>query len=125
MREARPLVAPRLSDSRHGHAMRKTRRLRHAVSGAGPDILPRTGIQANYTPGHAAPQVYVPPANDEPAAVLLGWPEEEVAEWHEKAGFSSETPERLKNYGFVKYYQKLEHHQWNPPMSRQIGRAHV
>ena len=48
---------------------------------------------------------------------------EEVAEWHGKAGFDAEMPKLLKNYGFVKYYQKLEHHEWNPPMSRLLHKA--
>ena len=29
----------------------------------------------------------------------------------------------LANYGFIKYYQRLEHHQWNPPMSRELHKA--
>ena len=42
---------------------------------------------------------------------------EEGAQWHANArGITEGKP--LVNYGFVKYYQKLEHHEWNPPMSR-------
>jgi len=48
---------------------------------------------------------------------------EEVAEWHLAAFGEGEAPMRLRNYGFVKYYQKLEHHQWNPPMSRLLHKA--
>jgi glutamate synthase (ferredoxin) len=47
---------------------------------------------------------------------------EEVAEWHESAQLIQEG-KALINYGFVKYYQKLEHHQWNPPMSRLLHKA--
>ena len=48
---------------------------------------------------------------------------EEGAEWHANAKFSEDAPTLLKNYGFVKYYQKLEHHEWNPPMSRLLHKA--
>ena len=46
---------------------------------------------------------------------------EEIAQWHASAGLvaSGETS-KLVNYGFVKYYQKLEHHGWNPPMTREL-----
>jgi len=47
---------------------------------------------------------------------------EEVAEWHETAKII-DPKKPLKNYGFVKYYQKAEHHQWNPPMSRLLHKA--
>jgi len=47
---------------------------------------------------------------------------EEVAQWHASAGLAADRP-KLINYGFVKYYQKLEHHGWNPPMSRLLHKA--
>ena len=47
---------------------------------------------------------------------------EEVAEWHQNA-MKVVDGKPLINYGFVKYYQKLEHHQWNPPMSRELHKA--
>ncbi|KAL3932174.1 MAG: hypothetical protein SGPRY_000812 [Prymnesium sp.] len=48
---------------------------------------------------------------------------EEVAVWHADAKFNEDMPKLLRNYGFVKYYQKLEHHAWNPPMSRLLHKA--
>jgi len=48
---------------------------------------------------------------------------EEVAEWHAAAKFNDEEPKLLRNYGFVKFYQKLEHHTWNPPMSKLLHKA--
>lgn len=47
---------------------------------------------------------------------------EEVAEWHSTA-FTEAPPERLFNYGFVKYYQKKEHHENTPPMSKMLHKA--
>jgi len=47
---------------------------------------------------------------------------EEVGVWHANAGLIVEG-KPLINYGFVKYYQKLEHHQWNPPMTRLLHKA--
>uniref|UniRef100_A0A7S2DXM1 glutamate synthase (ferredoxin) n=1 Tax=Haptolina brevifila TaxID=156173 RepID=A0A7S2DXM1_9EUKA len=47
---------------------------------------------------------------------------EEVAQWNANAAAYKEG-KPLMNYGFVKYYQKLEHHQWNPPMSRELHKA--
>jgi glutamate synthase (ferredoxin) len=47
---------------------------------------------------------------------------EEVAEWHATA-FTESAPERLFNYGFVKYYQKKEHHENTPPMSKMLHKA--
>ena len=40
------------------------------------------------------------------------------------AAFGAEAaPERLRNYGFVKFYQRLEYHENTPPMSRQLHEA--
>jgi glutamate synthase (ferredoxin) len=48
---------------------------------------------------------------------------EEVAVWHNSAHNDLVEGNKLINYGFVKYYQKLEHHGWNPPMSRELHKA--
>jgi len=47
---------------------------------------------------------------------------EEVAVWHATAQLVDGT-KPLNNWGFVKFYQKLEHHNWNPPMSRLLHKA--
>merc|ERR1719424_691291 len=49
---------------------------------------------------------------------------EEVFTCHE-TGYPSDadTAKSLQNYGFVKYYQKKEHHENTPPMSRLLHKA--
>merc|ERR1719149_341535 len=48
---------------------------------------------------------------------------EEVAEWHATAFGGAAPPERLLNYGFVKFYAKKEHHENTPPMSKMLHKA--
>ena len=48
---------------------------------------------------------------------------EEAAEWQTAAFGAEAAPERLRNYGFVKFYQRLEYHENTPPMSRQLHEA--
>jgi len=48
---------------------------------------------------------------------------EEVTMWHANAQLVDEEKGKLNNYGFVKFYQKAEHHGWNPPMARDLHKA--
>ena len=51
----------------------------------------------------------------------------EVAEYHETAFARDDKTGAFKtllvNYGFVKYYQRKEHHEWNAPMARLLHDA--
>ena len=51
----------------------------------------------------------------------------EVSEYHETAFARDDKTGDFKtllvNYGFVKYYQRKEHHEWNAPMARLLHDA--
>ena len=51
----------------------------------------------------------------------------EVSEYHETAFARDDKTGAFKtllvNYGFVKYYQRKEHHEWNAPMARLLHDA--
>merc|ERR1719149_543872 len=51
----------------------------------------------------------------------------EVSEYHETAFARDDKTGEFKtlmvNYGFVKYYQRKEHHEWNAPMARLLHDA--
>ena len=51
----------------------------------------------------------------------------EVSEYHETAfardAKTGEMRSLMVNYGFVKFYQRKEHHEWNAPMARLLHDA--
>ncbi len=50
-----------------------------------------------------------------------------MSEYHETAFARDDKTGEFKtlmvNYGFVKYYQRKEHHEWNAPMARLLHEA--